>query len=177
MVPIVAGRFDNISQTEKLRAELSVRGIPPEDISLFHVNPPGQHGAFPIGGDQHKDPGAKDADKSAGAGAAAGAAVGLAGAVAGPVGAVAGVAVGAYTGAFSGALGGMNDDKYARPSGVMVAIRVPDSEYAESAAFELLERHGAQDIEKAHGTWQDGEWKDFNPLAPPQLLLGRPTTD
>jgi len=35
---------------------------------------------------------------------------------------------------------------------------------------ELLQRMGATDIERAEGIWRNGDWVDFDPLAPPQLV-------
>jgi hypothetical protein len=35
---------------------------------------------------------------------------------------------------------------------------------------DTLRRLGAHDIERAEGTWRDGDWVDFNPLAPAQLI-------
>jgi hypothetical protein len=56
-----------------------------------------------------------------------------------------------------------------RPAGVLVAVRVL-SEGAEDMAAETLRQAGAIDIEHAKGVWQEGEWKDFDPVAPIQLV-------
>ena len=44
------------------------------------------------------------------------------------------------------------------------------SEGAEGVAVETLRQAGAVDIEHAEGVWQDGEWKNFDPVAPIQLV-------
>ena len=41
---------------------------------------------------------------------------------------------------------------------------------AEEIAIQILREAGAKDIERTKGTWQDGEWKDFDPVAPVQLV-------
>jgi len=53
--------------------------------------------------------------------------------------------------------------------GVLVAVRAV--EFAKRvAAVNVLRAEGAQDIERADGTWQAGEWIDFDPLKPPLLV-------
>jgi hypothetical protein len=52
---------------------------------------------------------------------------------------------------------------------VVVAVRAV--EFAKRvAAVNVLRAEGAQDIERADGTWQAGEWIDFDPLKPPLLV-------
>lgn len=54
-------------------------------------------------------------------------------------------------------------------SGVLVAVRAV--EFAKRvAAVNVLRAKGAQDIERADGTWQAGEWIDFDPSKPPLLV-------
>jgi len=89
------------------------------------VNPAGQHAEFPIGGDEHKSPGAKDAEAGAGKGAALGGAVGvgiglLATPFIGPAGLVAGVSAASLVGAVAGGVSHMGekpqgDDDHAAP--------------------------------------------------------------
>ena len=53
--------------------------------------------------------------------------------------------------------------------GVLVAVRAV--EFAKRvAAVNVLRAEGARDIERADGTWQAGEWIDFDPLKPPLLV-------
>jgi len=52
---------------------------------------------------------------------------------------------------------------------VLVAVRA--LEFAKRvAAVNVLRAEGARDIERADGTWQAGEWIDFDPLKPPLLV-------
>jgi hypothetical protein len=52
---------------------------------------------------------------------------------------------------------------------MMVAVNVRDED-AERIAIETLREQGAHDIERAQGEWKDGEWKDFDAVAPPELV-------
>lgn len=76
--PIIAGRLQQQSEADNTVEELRHAGFAHESISAFYVNPPGQHDAYPIGGDRLDSPGAKEAGKGIAAGAAAGAVVGAA---------------------------------------------------------------------------------------------------
>ena len=40
------------------------------------------------------------------------------------------------------------------------------------SAISTLQTHGAIHIEKAEGVWRDGQWIDFDPLAPPVIVDG-----
>ncbi len=48
---IVAGRFDSFAKAETTAGRLRAQGVAEEDLSVFYVNPPGQHATYPIGGD------------------------------------------------------------------------------------------------------------------------------
>ncbi|MDQ6923987.1 MAG: hypothetical protein M3Z74_07415 [Pseudomonadota bacterium] len=68
-------------------------------------------------------------------------------------------------------------DEHVAPvrSGVLVAVRAV--EFAKRvAAVNVLRAEGAQDIERADGTWQAGEWIDFDPLKP-RLLVDLPAPE
>jgi hypothetical protein len=181
METIVAGRFDTFEQAETAVQHLIAEGFQRTDANAFFVNPPGQHAQFPIGGDQYADADASAAGPGAVAGAVAGGVAGLAAAMAVPginVAILLGVVgVGAYTGSLAGTLARLgvrqpieaSEVGPGRPAGVLVAVRTL-SDYAEDAAIEILRREGALDIEHAKGVWQDGEWKDFDPVAPIQLV-------
>jgi hypothetical protein len=53
--------------------------------------------------------------------------------------------------------------------GILVAVRA--LEFAKRvAAVNALRAKGARDIERADGTWQAGQWIDFDPLKPPLLV-------
>src|SRR6478736_10552046 len=102
--PIIAGRFQTQPEANHAIEELQRSGFEREHISTFYVNPPGQHDAYPIGGDRAHSPGAKETDKGVATGAVAGAAVGaVAGTpVFGPLGTALGSLVGAHVGGLVG---------------------------------------------------------------------------
>ena len=150
------------------------------DICIFHNNPPGQHDAYAVGGDEDEDPGAEGADKSAaGTAVAAGLAAGAIGALGGPVVALAAAGVGAYSGSLVGAMAGLgnHDDKphgpERRPGGIMLSVRIANP-VNEQRVIATLRAQGAADIEQAHGEWRDGDWTDFNPVAAPRLVESAP---
>jgi hypothetical protein len=185
MTTIIAGRFQEQSEAQGTIEELLRAGFAREHVSTFYCNPPGQHGTYAIGGDEDKSPGAKESDKGIAKGAAVGAAVGLAAApVLGPIGAVTGSLVGAHLGGTMGAMSEMKERGETsaedpanavgnRLAGVMVAVGVSDHEL-EDRAINVLRSLGAADIERAEGTIQNGDWIDFNPVAPPVLVQHAP---
>jgi hypothetical protein len=186
MQTIIAGRFQQQSEVQHALAEMLRAGFDEDQISTFYVNPPGMHDRYPVGGDRDESPGAERSDEGRSAGMATGGVVGAAiGAVttpvAGPFGAAAGALVGAHVGNLVGTLEGMADDgeknestrSPLRHAGMMVAVSVPEQS-RETAAIEVLRSLGAADIEKAEGTIADGDWKDFDPVAPPTLVDAEP---
>ena len=191
MTPIIAGRFEQEAQAEQGVVALREQGFGAEDVTMFYLNPPGQHATFPVGGDQDVSHGTTEAHRGALKGAAVGGAVGLGVGVAaaplvGPLGVLAGVGAGAYVGSLAGALGDMGESDTTtvapprkasagdgvpqeRPSGFMVAARAP--EYARRViAVNVLQAMGAHDVERADGIWQMGKWVDFDPLQAPKLV-------
>jgi hypothetical protein len=197
MTPIIAGRFEEEAQAEAAVAALRHGGFNADDVTGFFVNPAGQHATYPIGGDSDASAGAKHAYGGALKGAAVGTTVGVgvglaASPVLGPAAVIAGAGVGAYAGSLVGALGKMEekpvtakpdeqvvervatsdaptDTARVRSSGMFVAVRAV--EFAKRvAAVNALRANGAQDIERADGTWQAGQWIDFDPLKPPLLV-------
>jgi phage tail tape-measure protein len=146
------------------------------DISIFHNNPPGQHGAPAMGGDEDEDPSAAGAGKSSATTAvSAGLAAGAIGALGGPVVAMAAAGVGAYSGSLVGAMAGLEnqDDKphppEHRPGGIMLSVRIAEPAN-EERVIATLRAEGAADIERAQGEWRDGDWADFDPVAAPRLV-------
>jgi hypothetical protein len=143
-------------------------------ICMFFNNQPGAH-------DSEKDAGSSG-DHGAGKGAAIGAASGglVAGTIAtlagGPVAGAVGAAVGAYTSSLAGAGEGLpeegentNNAPPPRAAGMILAVRIDRANDAQEV-IECLRQFGAADIEKAEGTWENGEWADFDPVLPPQLI-------
>ena len=192
MATIIAGRVETQQRADDLMAQLQSRGISASDMQAFYVNPPGQHGTYPIGGDMEADPGTEEAGLGQASGIAAGAAAGLAaGAVAGaavpplaPIIAVAMAGVGAHVGGMAGALASTRtpheekeetepktpdaDAVDMRRGGIMLAVRVDPAN--ERKVIDVLRAAGVEDLERAQGDWQDGQWVDFDPLAPPHKI-------
>lgn len=73
---IVAARFTTFPAAEDAAQRLFNSGFVEEDVTLFFVNPSGQHARYPIGGDTGTDAEAREAPKGAGKGVAIGAALG-----------------------------------------------------------------------------------------------------
>ncbi len=172
---IIAGRFDSFAKAETTASRLRAQGLAEEDLSVFYVNPPGQHAA---------DPGARrsgfGAMTSVLLGASAGAALGAALiallAVSPPVSLfvlVFTTGLGAYVGSLAGALSltregrteGRRGRAPVRNAGVLLAAHVEPATAGLVCA--LLRNGGAHDIERAQGHWREGRWADFDPLAPP----------
>ena len=172
---IIAGRFQTKDDADAVAA-LIAQYVDAADICIFHNNPPGQHDAFTLGGDEDEDPGAEGAGKSAARTViAAGLGAGAIGALGGPVVALAAAAIGAYSGSLVGALDGLgnHDDKprapERRPAGVMLSVHIT-GQVDEQRVIATLRAQGAADIEQAQGEWRDGDWADFNPVAAPRLV-------
>jgi hypothetical protein len=174
---IVAAEFEGFEAARAARSALRDEGFASSRTSMFYLNAGGQHARFPIGGDQYADPEAKGAGKGALAGAAIGGVAGLAlgiaaAAVVGPLAVVAGLAAGAYAGSLAGTVGWLGQGSKRsqplnRPAGVVVAAFAPTPAEREHATS-VLERHRPRAIEQADGTWQDGTWKDFDPVSIPK---------
>lgn len=182
MATIIAGRFEQQSQVQAAVEQWRQAGIAQDCISTFYVTQAGRHASFPVGGDRFESPGAEDSGKGVAAGVATGGTIGaMAGAatapVTGPLGAMAGAAVGAYVGSLAGGMGAMKEDGAGegenpvpvRQAGMVAAVSVSDPA-SETSAIDILRSLGAQDIERAEGSIRDGNWEDFDPVQPPQLL-------
>lgn len=187
---IVAGRFTTFAAAESAARQLFAHGFIEEDVSLFFVNPRGQH-AHAAADSLHAVPHAlrpvAHPGRGAIVGAVAGAVVGVA--LCAPltasfIAAVTAAGVGAYVGAL---LGGLMQARLSaapsigevvhhavhhetRDSGVLVAVHVsPDN---QARAAQVLDGAGALAIEQATGRWQQGKWADFDPTQPPAPLGG-----
>ena len=172
---IIAGRFETKGAADKAAGMLS-DFVSTDDICIFHNNPPGQHDAYPVGGDEDEDPGSRKADSSSATTAAtAGLTAGAIGALGGPITALAAGGVGAYVGSLMGAAEKLGDEEGKspgpdrRPGGVMLSVRIADPAN-EDRVIGTLRAQGAADIEQAEGEWRDGDWVDFNPIARPRLV-------
>ncbi|MFM0228030.1 hypothetical protein [Paraburkholderia dipogonis] len=182
---IVAARFTTFPAAEDAAAKLFNAGFVEEDVTLFFVNPRGQHARYPIGGDTGTDAGARDAPKGAGMGVTIGAVVGavvgvgIFAAFSAPIiVSLIAAGVGAYVGSLVGAMSRTRDAGHTghrsafheetRDSGVLVAVHVsPDNQFD---AARVLREAGGMAIERASGRWQQGRWADFDPLKQPVPL-------
>lgn len=182
MERIIAGRFGTKAEAD-IAAQRILGYINDDDVSIFHNNPPGQHGVSVFGGDENLalvtgEVDAADASSTSAATAAvAGFVVGAATLVAGPLPALAAAGVAAYTGSLAGALSGLNDAAadngkhtlQSRAGGIILALHVVHPSNEKRVIRDLTEA-GAADIEQADGEWRDGDWVDFDPRAVPQLV-------
>lgn len=198
MAKILAGRFETILPAERAARALLRAGFADDDVSIFHVNAPGQHHVLSLGGDEPADPEARPARRTSILGAAGGAvALGLLGWLAsryitspwGPLLAVLGAFVGAYVGSLYGTMAGLSwkaarnrvhrpaadDSAYApRKAGVVLAVNLSDAGSSDQTgnALRTLGFHGARDIELTKGEW-DGGWVDFDPVREPRRVAER----
>lgn len=184
MATIIAGRFDEQAAADAAVLALRDAGFPAGHISSFYVSPAGQHAQYPIGGDHDKSTGAEETPKGTTAGTATGGLVGAAiGAVTtpltGPLGAITGGLVGAHVGNLVGALGKMKDDEGPedvqpiRHAGMMVAVSTPNAD-CEERAIRVLSERGALALEAGTGHIIQGNWEDFDPAVPPNLINSGP---
>ncbi|WP_206953402.1 hypothetical protein [Trinickia acidisoli] len=185
---IVAGRFTTFAAAESAAQQLFTQGFLEEDVSLFFVNPRGQH-AHAAADSLHVIAHAVRPPAHPGRGASIGAVAGAVVAVAicapltaSVIAAVTAAGVGAYAGAMLGALvqGRLNDAQQTseavrhavhhetRDSGVLVAVHVSPDNRVQAA--QVLDGAGALAVERATGRWQQGRWADFDPTVPPVPL-------
>jgi hypothetical protein len=151
MSMIIAGGFETITDAEAAVARLMELGVSRDHMCKYRVNPAGEHNALPAGGDHDASPGATHAHGGAVKGAAIGAAVGLAaGAAATPMLGPAGIA-----------------------AETLLAVNADQATIPEADIVRTFEECGALQVERAYGEWLDGEWTDFDPLLPPNLIGGR----
>ncbi|MCK0508354.1 hypothetical protein [Aromatoleum anaerobium] len=179
MSSIIVGHFAQAEQLEQARAAIAARDFAADEYSSYYLNPPGQHGLLRFGGDSASDEGASEAGKGAATAALIGGAAGLAiGSVGGPIGALAGAGVGAYVGSLAGALGRTHsahpeqasvEHPAEPPAGPVLCVRV-DRPGSEAVAVSVLTDCGARQIERASGTWAEGDWQDYDPRRPVEIL-------
>jgi len=180
MATIIAGRFDQQTDSTHTIDALLDAGFRREQIASFFLNPAGQHATYEFGGDHDRSAGARTSGKGIATGVVAGAAAGMAATpILGPLGPIAGGLLGAHLGGLIGGLSQMRDQGDIGPNaedpenalplrhaGMYVAIAVDDDENEEHAV-NMLTSLGAIDLERAEGTINDGDWLDFDPSSPP----------
>lgn len=194
MARILAGRFETIAPAERAARALLRAGFTPDDVSIFHVNAPGQHHVLALGGDEDADPEAEPARATSVIGAGVGALV--LGALGWLVGrylvptwggwvGLLGAFVGAYLGSFYGAMAGLSwkarrnrtyrpaadDSTYSpRKAGIVVAMHLREIGSVRAGnALRTLGLLGARDIEITEGRWDHG-WSDFDPVREPRRV-------
>jgi len=168
---IVAGHFDTFAEAQKAAQLLFEDGFKKEDVTIFFVNPPGQHDLH-AGGEDRTDPASKSIYKGAGIGLILGSTLGASiGAMLCAVYAfpllitLIAALVGAYLGSLIGAMMEAPESRQERAlakihqAGVLIAIHVKADNQASAAA--VLRKANAKDIERAHGRWEHGHWSDF----------------
>ncbi|RBB38664.1 hypothetical protein DPV79_17000 [Burkholderia reimsis] len=178
MAMIVAGRFTTFDEAEGGARSLYERAFGTDDVSIFFLNPGGQHARFPIGGDVYTDTAAKPGGRGAMVGAMRGLLIGV---VAGLIVYAVGVrywfvpAAGALAGAYLGRMRGEQDEgkgTLARSdTGVILAAHVTPE--TASMAEAVLRETGAKSIERVDGDWQDCKWRDFDPVRRPDEAARR----
>jgi hypothetical protein len=179
MSNIIAGRFERIVDVDGALEALRRAGFAPAEIDSFAVNPPGQHGLTPVGGDVHEDAGTRGAGSAAAIGAVLGLVIGAV------IGAIASLHIGApalfilaglgaFIGAFVGVMSRVHDPRPGEhstehpiemPAGHVIAVCV-DREGTEPRAVSILRKQGATQVGRTQGQWRDGGWSDFDPRSP-----------
>ena len=189
MKRLMVGRYSQQADAESARRELLRAGFPAQEMSLFYVSPEGQHATYPGGGDEDESAGTHEAKAGAVRGAIGGVGAGTLVGVAtipvlGPAAPFLGATVGAYPGALVGALKNMEEpevpadsvdhisepsaDAPQRKAGMLLAVAVAMPAEQE-AAIEILGVY-ADELEAAEGTLENGDWSDFDPLAPGKAI-------
>jgi len=180
---IIAGHFQTQDEADAASSALAQAGFTGERVSIFYLGQAGQHDMTPIGGDNLHSPGAKETPVGVVQGATTGGAVGaILGAATVPVTGPAGPIVGGLVGAHVGSLFSFSKMKEAgegeqgghapieqRKAGMLVAVAF-DEAGDESRAVDVLRRLGAFQIERARGNIVDGDWADFDPSIPPEIV-------
>lgn len=177
MSTIIAGEFESKTPADQAVARLHAAGVEDANLCRFRVNPAGEHDQLPIGGDRDESPGAKKAETGGVAGAVVGGAVGAVVGVAsaaliGPMAVPLALGVGAYTGSLVGGLNATDETSraFVRRAGELIAINVSAGSVGEAEVARILAECGGDPVERAEGTWANGEWADFDPLRPPNLI-------
>jgi hypothetical protein len=180
---IVAGRFTTFPAAEDAAQRLFERGFLGEDVTLFFVNPRGQHARHAL--DQPGSlaesaampPLAPVHHHGATYGAVAGAVIGVV-IFMGFAASIPAVVIAAGAGAYLGSRIGTMMQARNRPavhhgvvhhetrnSGVLLAVHVTQETQLDAAR--ILREAGGAEIERATGYWRQGRWSDFDPRQEP----------
>lgn len=173
MATIIAGRFDQQSQVQEAAQALMRAGFDESHISTFYLGAVERADRLSGEGRRHTSAGAEHTPRGIATGGTIGAAVGLAASpLAGPAGVAGGALLGAHLGNLIGTLSQTDeadDSQPIRHPGMMVAVELADTAQ-EPQAIDVLRSLGAQDLERAEGVIEDGDWRDFNPTSTPHFL-------
>lgn len=190
MASTVVGLFDTFPSAESAVKDLVSTGIRREDISLTASNAAGEHALEGQPAAEHGTHAGSGAATGAGIGAVVGGALGITGILAGlgmlaipgigpilaagPIAAaLAGAGIGAVTGGLLGALVGMGIPEehahmYAegvRRGGTLVTVTTDDAHAGPAA--DILNQHGAVDIDTRAAEWRQRGWSGFRHEAQP----------
>ncbi len=159
MATIIAARLQLQNHAEEVIYQLIQAGFAPEKITSFYVNPPGQHAAYPIGGDHYQSPKLSDDDKETSVTSTTEALIG----------------VSSHKRADSLDHTGTDGTPHThlrqyRSAGMLVAVELSDLS-AQDQTIAMLRQLGANNIEEAQGEITDGSWADFDPLSEPVYLI------
>jgi uncharacterized protein (TIGR02271 family) len=187
MASTIVGLFDTFNEAQAAVQDLVSTGISRDDISLTSNNATGEHRIDGDAGEHHGTHAGSGAATGAGIGAVVGGIGGLlvgmgllavpgVGPIlaAGPLAAaLAGAGIGAVTGGLLGALVGMGipeEDAHAyaegvRRGGTLVTVATDDAHSGPVA--DILNRHGAVDIDTRAAEWRGRGWGGFRHDAQP----------
>lgn len=194
MSTLITGNFHQAEQVRQALADLDSAGFARDcTASLVVVSPnPEAEVPAPTAVDQVESPGDDPAAGGALSGAAIGGAVGIAAGLLtvpflGPAAAVAGVGAGAYVGSLVGALTKLGDPadpdhrdeqdpkptpaSLQRQPGTLVAVVAGDAAW-QLSAIQILQAHGATDVDATEGTISGGHWIDFDAATPLRRVNG-----
>ena len=156
MKRVIAGRFQTQDDADTVAA-LITRYLDTAEICIVDNNPPDQHDAFDVCGDDYDDLPVEAAF----------------GAHHGQVVALAAEGINAYSGPLVGAMAelGVYDDKprsqERRQAGVTLSVRITNP-LDEERVIATLRAAGAADIVPENRKWRDGDWANFKSFAAPQ---------
>jgi hypothetical protein len=168
---IVAARFTTFPPAENAARRLFSAGFVEEDVTLFFVNPSGQHGIESTDADASEAPKGAEIGVTIGAVVGVMVGVGIFAAFSAPlIASLIAAGVSAYVGSLIGAMVFTREanNEETRESGVLVAVHVSLDSQLDAAR--VLRDAGGAAIERATGRWQQGRWADFDPLQQPVPL-------
>jgi hypothetical protein len=173
MSTIIAGRFCQQTEVQEAAEALMRAGFDENRISSFYMGPIERHPTASIPEHRYASAGAEHTPRGIATGGAIGAAVGaIASPLAGPAGPAGGALLGAHLGNLIGTLSQTEEADHSPPirhPGMMIAVEIADPSQ-EPQAIDVLRALGAEDLERADGVIEDGDWRDFDAASTPHFL-------